>query len=181
MAYDTSALFLNLIGNLFCFSPFAILLQLSFEKMKDPKKLLITTFFICLGAELLQCLSMNGSFDIDDIILNYSGILIIYFIIRKDIINFVESFLLNKKVDVNYRKLVIIACISLVLSAILLFSYFYRIKKERDYIRYISDFEIEYHYTDSASSDYREKIYEDEYVIFLFKRTPRRFCNYKNL
>lgn len=165
MSYDTDALFLNLIGNLFCFSPLAILFPLCFDKMKKSKNFLLISLIICICFEIAQCISMNGAFDIDDIILNYSGIILVYFLVRKDFISFIEKVILNDNKEFSYEKVILVFGLVL-LTFISLFSAFkYRDKMELNYISYTSGFDIEYRYTGDYIEDYKEVIFEDDMII----------------
>ena len=78
---------LNITGNLLAFMPYAIFLPLIFKSMKKYKNFLITMILIVIGIELLQFLTMSGSCDIDDLILNVLGASIIYFITKIKCIN----------------------------------------------------------------------------------------------
>ncbi len=67
---------IELVGNLVLFIPAGWLLPKLFRKMRR----FFPFFFTCLGCifliETLQLLSLLGHFDIDDVILNMTGILI---------------------------------------------------------------------------------------------------------
>lgn len=164
MNYDNYALFLNLIGNLFCFSPLAILLPLCFEKMKKSKNLLLTTLILCIVVELAQFFSMNGSFDIDDIILNYLGIVLVHLLVKKDFLNFIEKLILDNNKEFSNKKIIFIFSLVLITFISLAFAYNYRYKKETEYVSYIGNFNIEYEYTGDYIEDYKELIYEDDYI-----------------
>lgn len=58
--------------------PFAFFLPLLFKKQNNFKTFLLTMICIVIGIELLQFITMSGSCDIDDVILNVSGSLIMY-------------------------------------------------------------------------------------------------------
>ena len=77
----------NIIGNLLAFMPYGLFLPLIFNNMKKYYKFLITLVIIVVIIELLQFLTMSGSCDIDDLILNVFGASIIYFITRIRYIN----------------------------------------------------------------------------------------------
>ena len=68
----------NLLGNLIAFAPMGIFLPLLFKKQNKLKKFILTNIAIILAIESLQFLSLSGHFDIDDLILNLLGALIIY-------------------------------------------------------------------------------------------------------
>lgn len=72
----------NIIGNLCAFMPYALLLPLIFNKMNKFYRFLITMILIVLSIEILQFLTVSGSCDIDDLILNVTGASIVYLIIK---------------------------------------------------------------------------------------------------
>ena len=164
MNYDTDALFLNLIGNFLCMAPLGLLLPLAFEKQKEKKKFLITSLIICFTLELLQCLSMNGSFDIDDLILNYSGSVITYFLSIKDIIPFIEKILLEEEKEIKYRVLILKVSIILMIAILLVFGFKYRNNKELEFINKLDQYEFKY--IGDYQENYSELICEDEYIEY---------------
>lgn len=76
----------NIIGNFCAFMPYAIFLPLMFKKMNKYYKFLITMIIIVLFIEIVQFLTVSGSCDIDDLILNVLGSSVIYFIVNIKII-----------------------------------------------------------------------------------------------
>ena len=70
----------NIIGNLCAFMPYGMFLPLMFKRINRYYKFLITMMIIVLFIEIIQFLTMSGSCDIDDLILNVLGSSIIYFI-----------------------------------------------------------------------------------------------------
>lgn len=77
----------NIFGNLIAFTPFAYFLITIF-KIKNTKQFALIMFFIILTIETMQLILKVGFFDIDDIILNLTGSLIIY--------KFITLYLKNK-------------------------------------------------------------------------------------
>ena len=77
----------NILGNLCAFMPYAIFLPLIFKRMNKYRNFLITTIIIVVIIELLQFVTISGSCDIDDLILNVFGASIIYFITKLRCIN----------------------------------------------------------------------------------------------
>ena len=63
----------NLVGNVLLFFPFGIFLPILFRKANSFQKIIITSFAISLGLELIQLFAILGNFDVDDIILNMLG------------------------------------------------------------------------------------------------------------
>lgn len=78
---------INVIGNLTAFMPYSLFLPLIFKNMRKYYKFLITMLLIVVIIELLQFVTMSGSCDIDDLILNVLGASIIYFIFKIKYIN----------------------------------------------------------------------------------------------
>ena len=76
----------NVLGNLCAFMPFAIFLPLIFESMNKYSKFLVTMIIIVIIIEILQFVTMSGSCDIDDLILNVFGASIVYFICKISVI-----------------------------------------------------------------------------------------------
>lgn len=73
----------NIIGNFLMLTPLSILLPLINNKFKRITNFLITIIIVCLSIELTQYITRIGNLDVDDIILNVSGSLMIYIIIVK--------------------------------------------------------------------------------------------------
>lgn len=73
----------NLVGNFIIFMPFSFFaLKIFYKKFKNPLRFMFWTAFIIILVEVLQLLTLTGSCDIDDFILNFSGALIAYIILR---------------------------------------------------------------------------------------------------
>ena len=78
---------INIIGNLTAFMPYGVFIPLIFKSVRKYYKFLITMIFIVVIIELLQFVTMSGSCDIDDLILNVLGASIIYSISKINCIN----------------------------------------------------------------------------------------------
>lgn len=70
----------NYIGNLLLFIPWGILFALGKTKTK---RFIIHTVIVVISVELFQYLTMLGSFDIEDVILNVIGAIIGFLIVRQ--------------------------------------------------------------------------------------------------
>ena len=70
----------NIIGNFLMLTPLSILLPLIFDKFRKFKNIFFVLLFTPLIIELSQYLLRLGSFDIDDIILNTGGALMLFLI-----------------------------------------------------------------------------------------------------
>jgi len=68
----------NIAGNIVCLMPLGILLPLNFEKQRKTGVFLLTCVLIVSAVEILQFITLSGSCDIDDLILNVSGAFIVY-------------------------------------------------------------------------------------------------------
>ena len=79
--------YVNVVGNFLAFMPCGLFIPLIFKRMNKYYKFLITMTIIIVLIELLQFLTMSGSCDIDDLILNLLGASIIYFITKIKCIN----------------------------------------------------------------------------------------------
>lgn len=80
--YSTRNVLLNLLGNLVALMPMAFFLPLLFKKQSKFKNFVIANVLIVLCIEITQLLTASGSCDIDDVILNTLGAVIMYFILN---------------------------------------------------------------------------------------------------
>lgn len=86
-AVKTSALPLyavleNLLGNLAAFMPLPFFLPCLFKRFNNWYSVLITVLLSVITVELLQLLFLTGSSDIDDVILNTAGAMLLYGVLR---------------------------------------------------------------------------------------------------
>ena len=80
---STNSILKNIIGNSVMLIPLSFLLMLKNLKYKNIFKQSLITIPIIICIEVLQAFTHTGSFDIDDIILNYLGTLIFTFLITR--------------------------------------------------------------------------------------------------
>lgn len=73
---------INIFGNLFALMPYGMFIPLMFNKIDKYYKFLLLMVILVVGIELLQFITLSGSCDIDDLILNVTGASIIYFICK---------------------------------------------------------------------------------------------------
>lgn len=86
--YLSKSLFLyNIIGNLCALMPLSFFLPLLFKKQNNILIFILTIILIVIGIESMQFLTLSGSCDIDDLILNLSGSLVLYLILKIKTIN----------------------------------------------------------------------------------------------
>ena len=70
--------FINLTGNVIMFAPLGFFLPCIWEQLRAVWKTLLWGLLLITAAELLQLLTLLGSCDVDDLILNLLGILLGY-------------------------------------------------------------------------------------------------------
>ncbi len=85
--FPTKLWVFNLLGNFVALIPMGFFVTILSDKKHSFLSYLIIMVLITLGIETLQFISMAGVFDIDDIILNTSGSLIMYFILQNKDVN----------------------------------------------------------------------------------------------
>ena len=84
---NTNIVVVNLLGNILWFAPLGLFIPILFGKrIRSFRSFLITMIMILLLVEILQFLTMRGSFDIDDILLNLAGACIFYALTRIPIV-----------------------------------------------------------------------------------------------
>jgi glycopeptide antibiotics resistance protein len=69
-------------GNLIGFLPFGFLLPLAWQPAQKLKTLALTAFLVSLSFEIFQFCTNVGSFDVDDLLLNLSGAVCGFFLLR---------------------------------------------------------------------------------------------------
>lgn len=89
---NLSIVITNILGNIIAFAPFGILLPLVFkDKINNVKKLTVSMIIIVFMVECIQFITKSGTFDVDDIMLNVLGAVIVYGISRIKVINGIIS------------------------------------------------------------------------------------------
>ena len=82
--YDSTALLLkNIVGNIVMLIPLSFLLMIKNLKNKNILRQSVIIIPIIIIIEVLQAFTHTGSFDIDDIILNYMGVVVFTFLITR--------------------------------------------------------------------------------------------------
>lgn len=81
----------NLLGNIVPFMPFGFLLPIAFRKINSFWKVIGVGFIVDLCIEVFQYITKTGSFDVDDIILNMTGIVLGYLLMKFTNILFVRK------------------------------------------------------------------------------------------
>lgn len=84
---DMRQFVINIAGNIVCLAPLGILLPLNFKRQNNPWVFLITCSLIVLTVEFFQFITLAGSCDVDDLILNVSGAFMAFIIVKENRIN----------------------------------------------------------------------------------------------
>ena len=87
----------NIFGNFIACMPFAFFLPRLFKKENNTKVFLITMFIIVSIVEILQFVTLSGTFDVDDYILNISGAYLMYKILKDQKVNKLIDKILKKE------------------------------------------------------------------------------------
>ena len=164
---DISSIIINIYGNFVAFIPMAFFLPILFKKQKNWMIYLLTICTIVLSIEAVQFITLSGAFDIDDIILNVSGSILMYFVFRiKDINNLFKNIFLLESNIINKKKVGImigVICILFLVSILyiqhIIGIYYFDYK---DYERRIRS-DITFKYDNSCSDNnlfYEDKVYK---------------------
>lgn len=87
----------NIFGNILAFMPLAFFIPRLFKKINKWYKFFLITSLIIITIEFFQMLTMSGSFDIDDYILNIFGSMIAYLILNnKKLKVYIDKFIYLK-------------------------------------------------------------------------------------
>ena len=169
--YSTSQIMLNLFGNVCAFMPMALFLLLLFKRQNKAFQFVITLTLMILGIEFLQLITGSGRFDIDDLILNLFGAVLVYLLFKIKSVNALihNIFLLEKN---KISKKSYIKIISFIVIAIVLFMgvIVYRNKLyDKNYEEYskIYNPEIMFEHSDECSDN--NLFYEDEVYKYYFE------------
>ena len=169
--YSTSQIMLNLFGNVCAFMPMALFLPFLFKRQNKAFQFVITLTLMILGIEFLQLITGSGRFDIDDLILNLFGAVLVYLLFKIKSVNALihNIFLLEKN---KISKKSYIKIISFIVIAIVLFMgvIVYRNKLyDKNYEEYskIYNPEITFEHSDECSDN--NLFYEDEVYKYYFE------------
>ena len=165
--YDTKTIMVNLLGNLIALMPMAIFLPLLFKKTRKLKNFLLTVVIIVFCIEIVQFLTLTGSCDIDDIILNVTGAIIAYIIFKVNSINNLirNIFLLesNKISRKSYFKIILSIVIILIIVAFILVYRNALYNKNIENYNNINNPNVTFEYNNECSNNnlfYEDKIYK---------------------
>ena len=169
--YSTRQIMFNLLGNICAFMPMALFLPLLFKKQSKFKNFIITMVISILGIEFLQLITTSGRFDIDDLILNLFGAVIMYLLLNiksvNDLINNIFLLEHNKISKKSYIKIILFILIIIIISTSIII---YRNKlysKNVDNYNNINNPDIIFKYSNNCSEN--NLFYEDEIYKYYFK------------
>lgn len=169
--YSTSQIMLNLFGNVCAFMPMALFLPFLFKRQNKAFQFVITLTLMILGIEFLQLITGSGRFDIDDLILNLFGAVLVYLLFKIKSVNALihNIFLLekNKISKKSYIKIILFIVIAIVLFMGVIV---YRNKLyDKNYEEYskIYNPEITFEHSDECSDN--NLFYEDEVYKYYFE------------
>ena len=151
----------NLIGNVVCLTPLAFFLPILFKKQNKFRIFLFTIIGITLSVEILEVLTMSGTFDIDDIILNSLGAIIAFLIFNiKGVKSLLGNIFLLEKNKLDKKDW--IKVISIIVIFLIIVFLFIVIKKNNDINSYsIID-------ESTTCKEEKEKFYENDKYIYYF-------------
>ena len=169
--FDIKLVCINILGNLICFMPFAFFLKYLFKRENKFINFFLTILLIVISFELIQLLTLSGSFDIDDIILNTLGSILFYlFISLKGIDKLLKNIFFLEKNKIIFKDF-IKPIISIFIFLVTLFSIiFLFIKQSNDSNKKwneIYDPLIEFSYDKTCSED--NMFYEDDLFEYYFE------------
>lgn len=169
--YSTRQIMFNLLGNICAFMPIALFLPLLFKKQSKFKNFIITMIIIILGIESLQLITTSGRFDIDDLILNLFGAVIMYLLLNiksvNDLINNIFLLEHNKISKKSYIKIIlfiliiIIICVSIIVYRNKLYN------QNVDDYNSINNPNITFEHDNNCGDN--NSFYEDEIYKYYFK------------
>ena len=169
--YSTSQIMLNLFGNVCAFMPMALFLPLLFKRQNKFFQFVITLILMILGIEFLQLITGSGRFDIDDLILNLFGAVLVYLLFKiKSVKALIHNIFLLEKNKTSKKSYIKI--ISFIVIAIVLFMgvIIYRNKLyDKNYEEHskIYNPEITFEHSDECSDN--NLFYEDEVYKYYFE------------
>lgn len=161
---------LNLLGNFICLMPLSFFLKYLFKKQNNTFIFLITLLLCSFGIETMQYLTKTGSFDIDDIMLNTSGAILMYLILKfKSVDLLIRNILFFEKNKISKISLIIIVCfVTLVLILFIAINQYRNIlfNKRMDEYEAMMRPSITFEYKDECSNN--NLFYEDEVYKYYF-------------
>jgi Glycopeptide antibiotics resistance protein len=99
-----SVYLMNIVGNLVVMMPLAFFLPMLSKTFKKFIPFVITVTIVILSIESLQAITMSGYFDVDDIMLNLVGALIMFYFLRIPFVGLWVSELSCGSITIHGRK-----------------------------------------------------------------------------
>ena len=168
LTLPTVNIFYNLFGNLVCMMPLGFFFPLLLKKLEKPKNFIITVLLFSLGIEIIQFLTISGSCDVDDIILNTLGAFIIFKVINIKVIKklvgnifFLEQNKINSR-EVYKALRVFVAIMILLLVSMKTRDTFYQKEINKNM------YSLEIIDTTELCAEALEEFFEDEEYVYYF-------------
>lgn len=169
---DTLTIMFNLFGNLVACMPLAFFLPMLFKKQNNIKTFCLTMIGIVISIELLQFITMSGSCDIDDLILNVAGAVLMYGILKiKPVNDLIKNIFLLEKNKIKKKDLILIGfSIIIVICAMSVVIKLRSKTFNNNYNEYMEQYNFKIEIVDESetSASALEKFYEDEYHEYYF-------------
>ena len=170
-ALNTRTLLLNLYGNFIVCMPLSLFLVLLFKKQNKIWVFIITIILTVLGIEVFQLVTLSGSFDIDDIILNLSGAIIFYFVLKiKSVKGLIRNIFLLEHNKINIKELILVfvgVLLFLVISFIFIRKTAVNLAFDYDEYNRLHNPSVSFKYSDECSDN--NLFYEDEVYKYYFE------------
>ncbi len=170
--YPARTIIYNLLGNFVCMMPLSLLLPLLFKKQNKWYIFLLTITIFVLGIEITQFITLSGSCDIDDLILNVLGAFIFYSILKiKTLHNFLRNIFLLEKNEVNKKVLGVIlwiGCVIIIVLVVLIKRANSLYNRNLDLHLSQYNYDLEIIDEDRNCNNGRELFYEDELFTYYF-------------
>lgn len=158
----------NLLGNVVCTMPLAFFLPLLFAKQNKWYVFFLTILAFIIGIESIQLITCCGTCDIDDVILNTAGAMIMYGLLKlPEVKKLIHNIFFLEKNKLNYKKLAIVGSIIgvIVLTLGILISY-----RSKLYNKNLGIYSYKINIVDESEScdTALELFYEDEIFKYYF-------------
>lgn len=95
-SYANSIAIINLFGNFIAFMPNAFFFLILSKKAKQTWRFAFYMSVLIITVEVTQFLTLTGSMDIDDYILNFTGVMLAYIVLRIPLLQNMLRFLKGK-------------------------------------------------------------------------------------
>lgn len=169
--YSTSQVMLNLFGNVCAFMPMAFFLPLLFKKQNKFRYFVITMVLMILGIEFLQLVTGSGRFDVDDLILNLSGAVLAYLLLKvRSVDDLIHNIFLLQHNKISRKSYIKMGLFVLIVVCLFIGLIKYRnMLYDKNYEEYdkINHPNITFEYNDECTSN--NLFYENEIYKYYFE------------